>query len=183
MFGSLSRTATEKAGSARPEEEGLFKPPRQIVSAVPQPIPHPQLSDWTNWNFPVWPVDLYSSPPPPHSASLYRYKTSQQKHTLQKKLPDPDSFLFFLTFDNEQSCWFSSWPRGNVGMRHQSVGQRSPASKSSQRVRDWVQISCRVTARGGGGSSLTCCWTGNFSLTLSTTGFLKSPDWSFKSRS
>lgn len=44
-FGSLSQTDTEKAGSARPEEGRVFKTPRQIVSAVPQPIPHPQLSD------------------------------------------------------------------------------------------------------------------------------------------
>lgn len=167
MFGSLSQAAAEKVGSILSWGGRRFQnsPPNGLSSALARPTSRTvrlnklKLSCLAGWSL---------TPPPQRRLSFYRYETSQQKRTLQKSVPRAQPPTFQLLIMNKATGWVSSWPRGNVRMEHQRAGRHSPASKSSQRVRDWVQI-----ARGGdyeswgGGSSLTFRWTGNFSLTLS----------------
>lgn len=72
----LAQTGTVKVGLVYPEKEAVFKTPRQIASAEPQPIPHPEpcerkvkLSCLASWSLPL---------PAPAFDSFYCYMISWQ---------------------------------------------------------------------------------------------------------
>ena len=102
----------------------------------------PELSDWANWNFPVWPVDS-----PPVSA-VTRLPNRDREGKIWK-----DSLtlilFFWLLIPNKAADFPRDLKETWAGDIKVQVSAPLPLNPPGVSV-TWVQIGCRVTARRGG---------------------------------